>query len=202
MIENASQLQRWPHTGAIFAGGRSERMREPKEGVRLWDGRPMIAHVIEALQTTCRKVVIIGGGDQLTPDIQVLPDLHPGLGPLAGLETLLASSLDDCYLVVSCDQPLLTPELLSRLTTHCASGACFFRTESGQGLHPFPGIFPAEWLPQVQGALQRGTLSIRRLIEELPVSWVVLPDALHPQLKSMNTPEDIQKLNAAGGVSG
>ena len=51
-MDNLSNVtySHWNHTGAILAGGLSKRMGSPKEGVQLWDSRPMIEHVIETLE--------------------------------------------------------------------------------------------------------------------------------------------------------
>lgn len=187
-----------PLTGAILAGGQSRRMGQPKEGVVLWDGRPMIEHVIDALQAVCQRVVIVGAcrGWMPEPPIIRLADRQPGLGPLGAIETLLASGLDRAYVVVGCDQPLLTPTLLGVLTTPTdPERPCFLRTEANVPLDPLPGYFPATWLSTVHAALQQGQRSIRALVRRTHATWVTIPPRSQRDLASVNTPDQVAALN-------
>jgi len=186
-------------TGAILAGGLSRRMGRPKEGVILWDGRPMIEHVVEALAALCRRVVIVGAcsGCRVDPGCGIihLADRSPGQGPLAGIETLLASGLDSGYLIVACDQPLLTPHRLRPLLRGGdAAVPRFFRARDGTELDPFPGYFPAAWLPMVRDALARDQRSVRALVRRTRVAWVSISDVLRGDLRSVNTPADLADL--------
>ena len=182
-----------PITGAVLAGGQSARMGTPKAGVLLPDGRPMIAHVLDALSAVCHQVVVIGHAGIALPDnISVIPDQRSGLGPLAGLEALLASKRDERYLVVSCDQPLLTPELLYTLASQTpCSVPGFFRAIK---LDPFPGVYPGHLLGDVQSALDAGRLALHACIRQWPVHWVAISPSEEQQLHSMNTPADIDDL--------
>ena len=186
-------------TGAVLAGGMSRRMGRPKEGVILWDGRPMIEHVIESLAALCRRVVIVGAchGLRVAPGLDIirLADRNPGQGPLAGIETLLASGLDSGYLIVACDQPLLTPHRLRPLLDDADPAVPrFFRAQDGTELDPFPGYFPAAWLPMVRDALARDQRSVRALVRRTRVAWVSMSEVLWADLRSVNTPADLADL--------
>ncbi|MBI3608705.1 MAG: NTP transferase domain-containing protein [Nitrospirae bacterium] len=186
-------------TGAVLAGGMSRRMGRPKEGVILWDGRPMIEHVIESLVALCRRVVIVGAcsGFRVEPGRGIirLADRSSGQGPLAGIETLLASGLDSGYLIVACDQPRVTPHRLRPLLNDGDPAVPrFFRAQDGSKLDPFPGYFPAAWLPMVRDALARDHRSVRALIRRTQVTWVSISDVLRADLRSVNTPADLAGL--------
>lgn len=179
-------------TSAILAGGQSSRMGQPKEGVPMWDGRPMMAHMLDALRPISSKIVIVGQCKGFSipnePNIIHLQDRHPDQGPLSALDALLASGLDHRYLVVSCDQPLLDPELLRQLAG-TVGGFCFFRTESGLRLDPFPGIYPSWLLPAVENALNHKALSIRDLIDRHAPRWITLPEQELSNFANVNTPD-------------
>lgn len=179
-------------TSAILAGGQSSRMGQPKEGVTMWDGRPMMAHMLDALRPVSSKVIIVGQCKGFSipaePDIIHLQDRHPGHGPLSALDALLASGLDHRYLVVSCDQPLLDPGLLKQLVG-TVGGFAFFKTESGIRLDPFPGIYPSWLLPAVENALKHQVLSIRDLIDRQAPRWVPLQEDELSHFANVNTPD-------------
>ncbi len=178
----------WPHTGAILAGGESRRMGAPKEGIRLWDGRPMIEYVMGALAGLCARLAVVGEcrGYALPADVARLPDLHPGRGPLAGIEALLASGLDEAYLVAACDQPFLTSDLLRGLLRGDPSRPCFFLGEGGT-VHPLPAYLPSSWLPAVSQAVREERLSVRKLIADSDVCWAPVDAQAEACLSSVNS---------------
>ena len=187
-----------PLMGAILAGGRGRRMGAPKEAVRLADGRPMIEHVIDAMRgAPALKVAIVGACEGYPvsekPDLIHLPDLHPGLGPLAGLEALLASGLAERYLIATCDQPLLRPELLTALAESPSSLPRFLITESGTRLDPFPCALPVGWLDHVQRAMAHEHLSVRDLVRNSDVEWFTVPDDHAQQIKSFNSMNQLKQ---------
>ena len=189
---------RWPHTGAIMAGGESRRMGEAKEGVRLWRGRPMIEYAVLTLQQLCRQVVIVGRcvGYEPPPERPIvrIPDVRPGNGPLCGIEALLRSGLDTGYVVVACDQPLLSAELLRRLVAGDPDGAALLRPADGRWLGPFPGYFPAAWLTHVEAVVAAGRHSVRAVAERGPVRWVPISADEERLLRSVDTPQDVAEL--------
>lgn len=127
-------------TGAILIGGRSTRMGTPKHAIALPDGRAMIEHVADVLRQVCPRLVVLGPDSPL-PGVPAIPDLRPGLGPLAGIEALLASGLDDTYLVVPCDMPRLTAEVLQALVDGCGAtqvGSQVSRDRQGAVDQPLP----------------------------------------------------------------
>ena len=182
---------KWNHTGAILAGGKSSRMGKPKEGVMLWDGRPMIEHVIDSLKEVCRKVVIVGKceGYTLQPEdnIEIIPDNIAEKGPLSGLEALLASGIDSEYLVVSCDQPLITSDILVLLTRDRTVIPRFFLTLDQ--FNPFPGVYPESWLPKIRHAIENEKLSLCELVKNSEIFCILI--AKNQCLKSMNSPQDL-----------
>jgi molybdenum cofactor guanylyltransferase len=192
-----------PVLGAVLAGGRASRMGRPKEGVLLEDGRAMIEPVIEAMAGAFGRVIVVGncaGFDcGARPEIVHLQDLRPGLGPLAGLESLLASDLASGYVVAACDQPLLSSSLLQRLAEGAGEKPRFF-IAAGMSTHldPLPGYFPASLLSRVRSALEEGRRSFRDLVRSAEPEWIPLPDALLPRLKSINSPEDLAALSPEG----
>jgi molybdopterin-guanine dinucleotide biosynthesis protein A len=182
-------------TGVILAGGQSSRMGQPKEGILLRDGRPMMTHVLGALQAVCEQIAVVGEcrGFAVTEGILHLPDRHPGLGPMAGLETILASGLDERYLIITCDQPALTPALLGQLLAEASPGSvAVFDTDP---LSPFPGCYPSEWLTRVTKAIAQEEYSPRRLLEaDLALRKVALPADESWRVQSVNIPAELNQL--------
>lgn len=80
--------------GAVLTGGASRRMGRTKALIEI-DQVPMARRVADALTGGgCTEVVLIGGSptELATIGRTVIPDLHPGDGPLGGVLTALAWS--------------------------------------------------------------------------------------------------------------
>ena len=193
--------------GAILAGGQSRRMGKPKEGVLLWDNLSMLEHVAQALRFMEHPVIIVGqcSGYPINNDLSFvrLMDEYPGRGPAFALKTLLSSGLADYYLLASCDQPLLESALLQQLVDEISTHpeqAIFFKSvnksQNGEiNFDPFPGVYPASLLPQVEQAIQQGQFALRKLFQAQSVHWVSLPEDQEFRLKNCNTPADVEAVN-------
>lgn len=200
-MKDSEHLSRPDIAAAILSGGRSRRMGEPKDAVELWDGRPMIEHVKAALCQVCPTLLIVTAPERLKERtagdegaVRFITDIHPGLGPLAGIEAVLASGISSGYLIAACDQPLITPSLLESLlpgSAQPASQARFFCQADGAVVHPFPAYLSESCLPAVREALEWERRSVKALIEHLPATFLPLSPEQEALLESLNSKADI-----------
>lgn len=185
----------WPYTAAILSGGQSVRMGMPKAGMVLPDGRSMIERIRDMLASFCHRVVLVGETYGLAGH-QCLDDEREGVGPLGGLETLLASGISPQYLVVACDQPLLPAGLLSRLMVGDDDGLACFSDPDRDRVLPLPCRIGADCLDVVQELLEGGQRSLQALFHRLGPDAVAVPLASRERdlLFNVNTPEHVAKL--------
>ena len=177
--------------GAVLAGGASTRMGQPKQSVALDGERAMIEFVIDALAAVCRRVVIVGkAGSAHARGGEVIDDLRPGLGPMGGIESLLASGIASQYLVCPCDVPFITSESLGLLLADTKQLATVFRREGAGEVDPLPARISAGALPVVSRLLDRGRRSVYELMRELGASEITMPRSREPELLNVNTPAD------------
>jgi molybdenum cofactor guanylyltransferase len=189
-------LNRKRLTGAILAGGRSSRMGQPKQEIVLADGRMMIEHVADALMAACDQVVIVGRTAAM-PRLRRVRDLRPGMGPLSGIEALLASGIGEQYLVCACDVPRITPELLSMLTERRDEPATVFRTRGAEGIEPLPMRISSDALPIVREQIDARRLSLLALMDRLRPAVIDLPAERTDELRNVNTPEELARLGVS-----
>jgi molybdopterin-guanine dinucleotide biosynthesis protein A len=173
-------------------------MGRPKDAIILPDGTTMVEHVLASLRTVCRRLVLVGASctveTPLPSDVTQIHDLHAGLGPLSGLEALLSTKSYTGYLVLTCDQPLVTSSLLRRLLDGDFSLPHFFKSEDGTRLHPFPGYYPAALLPEIEASISRREHSVRRLLDTLDCHWITIGHVESSYLRSFDTPSDLEDL--------
>ncbi|RQV98756.1 molybdenum cofactor guanylyltransferase [bacterium] len=184
-------------TGAILFGGKSSRMGQPKHEVRLSDGSTFLERVLAAIRPLCSQIVLLGGhAVSIKDEFQIVEDLRPEQGPMGGIESLLATKLDLRYLIVACDQPLLTSDTCRLLLDDAAAVSVFKSAETAKYL-PFPGIYSSEIEPLVSKALDEGNRSLQQLFRSLPTLKAQDITAEFEQtLRSFNTPDSLDKLEA------
>ena len=80
-----------PISGYVLAGGRSSRMRTDKS-LLLLAGKPLIQQAVTKLGRVCAEVHILSANPALAAYAPLIPDIHPGCGPIGGMEAALAHS--------------------------------------------------------------------------------------------------------------
>ncbi len=196
--------RRWPHTGVILAGGDSQRMGTPKEGLLLSDQRPVLAHILETMLLVSQTVAVVGrcqGYDlRQHPTVKHLEDICPGYGPISGLHSVLNQLCDTAYLVVTCDQPFLSMALLQHLLENTdPSEIVLFRSETPHKMDPFPGHYPARLKERVNDALGHKQFSLQGLLKHDPnTRWVDCPQERRWERTGLNTPEEFHHALSIG----
>ncbi len=183
--------EKWPHTGAVLAGGAGRRMGRRKDSLPLPDGRTMLAVVHSVLCEVCERVVVVGDAETDLPRIE---DLRPGHGPLGGIEALLVSADDTEYLVCPCDLPLVTPRLLRRLTVMTTRVATVFQVEGEVDIWPMPVRVSVQALDAVRSHLDEGRLAVHDLVRELFPEVIAVSREEAAALANVNTPDDYEQL--------
>ncbi len=99
--------------GFVLAGGRSTRMGQDKALLQV-GGRPLVDLALDKLRSI--GVVaprIAAARSDLSSHAPVVPDLHPGCGPLSGIEAALAATTQPLNLFLPVDMPLLPARFLN-----------------------------------------------------------------------------------------
>jgi len=155
-------------------------------------GRPMVQWVADALRAGgCTEVVAIGGdADALEAlGIRVVADLHPGEGPLGAVLTALAVSSAAPVMVVGCDTPLLTGDVVRRmvhaLDDRPDADVAMAVTDRRQ---PLLAVWTRACEPTLQTAFNAGERAIRRAVAGIPCVEVQVASE---SVRNVNTPDDL-----------
>jgi molybdopterin-guanine dinucleotide biosynthesis protein A len=119
------------------------------------------------------------------------------------MEALLASGRDTQYLIVPCDLPRITADLLRLLVSgdHVLEAhATVFWVEGEPGPEPLPLRLSAAALPAVQSLLDAGRSAVHELLQELEeVEIIDLPRRDAEGLRNVNTRTELEALSRGGG---
>lgn len=164
------------HSGFVLAGGRSTRMGRDK-ALLPWNGGTLLEHVAAIVREAVGNVTVIGRDAH--------PDVIPDCGPLGGLLTAFSLSTSERVLLVACDMPNLTAELLRGMLG--VSGDAVVAESAGR-LHPLCAVYHRKLQPQVASAVQQRSLKMHDFLSTLPLQRYLVQDP--GLLKNLNTPED------------
>lgn len=188
-------MNRWPHTAAIFCGGKSSRMGRPKASIILLSGITLIEHVHHVLEPLCREVVLVGHKEGVPDSLRHLKrieDHYPGWGPMGGLEALLRSGLDSEYLISPCDLPRAIPEIFL-LLIHSPMKLPIVLSHRGR-TEPLIGRYPSSLSSVVLEHIIEEKLAMNILLKEVSAATLVVPEEYVFSLSNMNTREDLSKV--------
>ncbi len=181
----------------ILAGGKSSRMGRSK-AMLLFDGKPLIIHIVRTLERIFPDIVIVAAAGQDLPPLPValVRDEVAYQGPVGGIYYgLKAASRDVCF-VTSCDVPFLNLPLISYLISQISDYDVVvpYYQERFQPLH---AVYRRSVVPLLQEQLRRGELRPISLYKKVRTREVredeirvFDPEGL--SFLNMNTPEDYQ----------
>lgn len=112
-------------TGLLLAGGRATRMGGQDKGLIEIAGRPLAAHVLDALRPQVDTVLI--NANRHAPDYEALgapvvaDPIEGYLGPLAGVLAGLEAATTSLLATLPCDSPFVPPDLVARLRERLAA---------------------------------------------------------------------------------
>ena len=198
-------------TIAVQAGGKSSRMGKDKALIRL-AGIPLIEHVLGRIDGLADEILITTNRPETLNHLtlRMAPDAVPGAGALHGLNTALRAALGDVVLVLSCDTPFVSRELLEHLLNR-AHEADVIVPKHGDKYEPLQAVYnSAHCLPALEAALEsdeRRMVSFFPKVHILPIEEPVLTE-LDPSGLSffnINTPADLERaerlLNRGGRIN-
>jgi molybdopterin-guanine dinucleotide biosynthesis protein A len=151
----------------------------------LVDGEPFALRSARLLAEVCDPVLEVGPGYSQLPTVA---EPQPGEGPLAALVAGAAAvGLDTAVLLLACDLPFVTRDLLTRLVD--APGAGTVVPVDREGIvQPVCARYSAAACVRAGELLAAGERSLRRLLDETEVTELVGAD--ERALVDVDTPDE------------
>jgi molybdopterin-guanine dinucleotide biosynthesis protein A len=194
-------------TGVVLAGGSGRRFGGDKPAA-LFEGRTLLARVVDALLSACERVVIVAGVHVRLPPldqpVERLDDDFPGEGPLGGLLTAMRAVGQERIFAAGCDMPLLSSGtvrvIVAALDAHPAADAAVPVAEGRW--QPLAAAYDVErCLPLLEAAFAHGERRLRAAVEGLRVVPVTDLADRGRSLVQVNTRADLAAV-AAGHSRG
>ena len=158
-------------SGFILAGGKSRRMGIDK-ALLVFQEKPLLEHMIKLIEPFCNTIAISGQNpDYSIFDVEMVPDLYSGCGPIAGIYSSLNHSENDWNLLVGVDVPYVNEELLFLMISNIGECDCII-PEHTSGIEPLIGIYHRRALPVLEEMINAGEFKLSKLISKLNTNYL------------------------------
>ena len=185
-------------TGFILAGGRSTRMAEDK-ALLDWHGRPLLEHMCALAAKVSAQVRIVGSREKFGAYGDVVEDVYPDCGPLAGIHAALAASSTELNLILAVDMPFVESRFLEYLGAQARAGAALVTSPRLAGRwQPLCAVYRRDFAAPAETALRAGRNKIDALFADIPTRIVDEQELgrlafAERMFENLNTREELQR---------
>ncbi len=178
-------------TGIILAGGKSSRMGQDK-GLMPLKGKPMIQHIIDPMAKICNRILIVTSNPMYGMfGFELVADEAPDYGPVMGILSGLRKSNTARNLVLSCDTPYVTFDLLKELVLN-ADDADVVVANSGQEIHPLISTYNINCIPIFAKAVTENEHRLQTVLQSCNVQKFKVSAIDETLLRNINTKDDLK----------
>lgn len=187
-------------SAAILAGGKSQRMGGRTKALVELNGKPLAAHVADALSQLFEEVFLVARSPKGLGDIgqRIVLDRFDHRSSLTGIHAALDGADTDYVFISACDTPFIQPTVVNLLLDQLHTGAdIIVPIRDGWYFYPLCALYSKSCLPVIDKHLNAGQLQTVAFFDEVSVAPVPLEAIMpfDPTLRSLfniNTPEDLE----------
>ena len=163
-----------------------------------FDGQPLWRRQLATLAALHPCELFISGkadGPYANAGMEVIEDLHPGCGPLSGLEAACWRMQTPLLCVLAIDLPWMTSAFLDRLVQMAMRDGRGVVPQDGESFEPLAAVYPRAILTLVASQLLQADYSMQWLIRRAMELDLVVPYPLAADERvlfhNVNTPADL-----------
>jgi molybdopterin-guanine dinucleotide biosynthesis protein A len=178
-------------TGIILAGGKSSRMNQDK-GLMILDGKPMVQYVIDIFKNLVDDIIIISNNPEYEQfGYPFYSDLVKDKGPLAGIYTGLFYSQSETNIVLSCDVPYVSHELISFLLSEHKEYQITI-PKKDERTHQLIGVFSKSCEANFAISIEKDELKLISAFKNLNLNIVDANQFDIDLFRNLNSPDDLE----------
>jgi molybdopterin-guanine dinucleotide biosynthesis protein A len=151
--------------GIILAGGYAARMGRVRKSHQLLAGKTLLDWVVEKLDSLFDQLILVTDCPHcyLSFPGLVVSDIHPGQGPLGGIEAGLLVASDQVNFVCGCDMPFLSRELICYMGSYASSYDVVI-PRIGHFIEPLHAFYSRRTLGTIRTHLEEGNHKLGSLL--------------------------------------
>jgi molybdopterin-guanine dinucleotide biosynthesis protein A len=179
--------------GCIMAGGRNSRMNYRVKALLEYEGKTFLERSITALGETDKFIVTNTPEVFRDTNLPMYPDLVKGIGPMGGVYTALKVSIHERCMVVGCDMPLITREIIKVISSEEGYDVVVPRIDGR--VEMLCAMYSRDCIPVIERLIGEKRYKLSLILKEVRVKYVELPREKSGYFININSPEDYRKLS-------
>ncbi|MDO6758831.1 molybdenum cofactor guanylyltransferase [Tamlana sp. 2_MG-2023] len=184
-------------TGIILSGGKSSRMGSDKGFLHL-NGKAFVQYSIDALKPLVSEIIIVSDHTEYDKfGYRRITDTIKNAGPVAGISAGLEASKTAYNLVLSCDIPLITSEILEKLIQNADAEHDIIQIESQGKTMPLIALYKKSCGSIFRKLVEQDERRLRVAVNSCKVKNVVLESKYEKTTMNVNTQEELKQLSVA-----
>ncbi len=184
-------------TGIILAGGKSSRMGYDK-GLAIVHGKKIIECVYEVLKQVTDNVIIISNTHSYDDlGLLVFEDIYKDKGPLSGIYTGLFNSTTQDNLIVACDMPFVSIEILNFILNNSSGKQIVIPIVNGN-MEPLCGFYKKEITRNLKELIEKEILPVHEVVRYFNILELSIEGKKMIQssvFTNINSPDDLEKIS-------
>jgi len=162
----------------------------------LFQGKPFIEHIIEAALPVSNEIQLVTNtSDYDYLSYRKIKDIELDKGPIGGIYSALVHSESENNLILSCDIPLISTELLSELMVkHTTDFEVSVFSEANK-IHPLIGIYSKKIIPILKSTIDENDLKMMRLLDKVNHQIIEVAGERSRQFRNVNSLAELNELN-------
>lgn len=187
-------IERQNITGILLAGGQSSRMGSDKGFLKL-KGVTFAERIIKTMKPFVGEIIIVSNNsDYEVFNYKRIEDIIKNCGPLAGLYSGLLQSKTPYNLVLSCDVPLITTNIINKLIEDISDEFDIAQIESNGKTMPLIALYRTKTKDLFYTLLKSGERRLRYAVNQCQVKNITLTSESEKFTVNVNTPEDLKMI--------
>lgn len=185
-------------TGIVLAGGKSSRFGSDK-AMASWKGKTLLENAIRILEPCCDKVVISSNNPEyMFTGCEVWPDTLKINAAITGFYSCLKKSETELNLILSCDMPLISTNLLEYLIANIDNYEAIVPVHDTNHVEPLCGLYRKSFLPAIEKNILEKNYSLQKLLscDQVKKTPISLDQSFyHPDLfVNVNSVSDLEAI--------
>lgn len=180
-------------TGIVLAGGKSSRFGSNK-ALSTYSGKSFLEHIIQQMGPYTGGVIISGFYPEYENlGVPVLNDLYTEAGPLGGIYTALTYCTTPWMLVLTCDMPLITSEIIMHMLA-AGRGENVVGWSLNHNIEVFPLLVSKNIIPYLEIAMRMKRYNVKQLFEWSSSKIIPIPKEWECLFANINTCKEYKKI--------
>ncbi len=179
---------------SILCGGKSSRMQSEK-GLVLYQNKAFIQHIIDAVLPVSENIQLVTNSDDYNHlNFKKVKDIVADKGPLGGIYSALVHSDFEKNLILSCDIPLISSQIIQELIQKHQEGIDISIFGDGAGIHPLVGIYSRNLVTDIKNAIDNNQLKMMNFIANNNYQLISIKEENIKLFKNINSVADLKEL--------